>query len=97
MRAPLPAPETATARISELVAAAERRLVVHVLSGREPAEVLSTAARAALVAVLVGAGWCDDEISLQLRMTPYTTARIRTRLGLRPNTLSTNTLRWRTA
>lgn len=94
MRAPLPAPEPATARVSELVAAAERRLVFHVLAGREPAEILPTAVRAALVALLVGAGWLDDEIATQLRMTPYTTARIRTRIGLRPNT---NTLRWRTA
>jgi hypothetical protein len=92
VRASLPAPDPAAARISELVAAAERRLVFHVLSGREPAEILSTAARAALIAVLVGAGWHDDEIAVQLRMTPYTTARIRNRIGLRPNALH-----WRTA
>jgi hypothetical protein len=49
------------------------------LNGREPAESLSTAARARLVTVLAGKGWTDAEIASWTRQTTYTTARIRKR------------------
>lgn len=55
------------------------------LAGREPAESLPTAERSALVAELHGLRWTDQEIADHTRMTLYTTARIRARLGLSPS------------
>lgn len=53
--------------------------------GREPAEALNPRDRDDLVTTLVGQGWTDTEIAVLTRMTTYTTARIRTRLGLPAN------------
>jgi hypothetical protein len=50
--------------------------------GELPAEVLDTADRELLVTELCSLGWTDVEIATHTRMTTYTTARIRTRLGL---------------
>lgn len=62
-----------------------RRLYRRCLEGLEPAEVLSTRDREGLVAELVAErGWSDTAIAAHTRMTEYTTARIRTRLGLKP-------------
>lgn len=57
------------------------------LYGQLPAEVLPTHLRARLLARLHGEGWTDVEIAAHTRMTLYTTARIRKRLGLSPNTV----------
>lgn len=54
------------------------------LAGELPAEALTTVERERLVTVLWDAGWSDTDIADWTRMTEYTTARIRTRLGLRP-------------
>lgn len=56
------------------------------LAGEWPADALSTLDRQALVLVLHQRGWCDVEIASHTRMTTYTTARIRARLGLAVNT-----------
>lgn len=55
------------------------------LAGAEPAEALTTRDRDRLVGMLVRDGWTDVEIAALTRMTTYTTARIRTRLGLTAN------------
>ena len=55
------------------------------LEGDAPAEVLPPNVRELLVAVLHNRGWTDLEIACHTRMTLYTTARIRSRLGLSPN------------
>lgn len=56
------------------------------LVGAEPAEILPTRDRADLVYLLVhDLGWTDREVCDHTRMTDYTTARIRNRLGLKPN------------
>ncbi|WP_139219612.1 hypothetical protein [Actinopolyspora alba] len=52
------------------------------LRGSEPAEALSTTDREHLVRRCCEAGWTDAEIAARTGMTTYTTARIRTRLGL---------------
>lgn len=54
-------------------------------AGVEPAEALPAYARDWLVAELHDRGWTDLEIAAHTRMTTYTTARIRGRLGLPPN------------
>lgn len=54
-------------------------------AGREPAESLPTYAREWLVHELWTNGWTDAEIAAWTRMTTYTTARIRERLGLAVN------------
>lgn len=54
-------------------------------AGREPAESLDPRDREDLVASLVERGWTDLEIAVLTRMSMYTTARIRNRLGLRAN------------
>jgi hypothetical protein len=62
------------------------KLWVSCLEGREPAESLPTLDRADLVWHLVhDLGWTDREVCDHTRMTDYTTARIRERLGLHPN------------
>lgn len=66
-------------------AATTRRRLQLCREGKEPAEVLSTQARAYLVRDLVDRGWTDVEIAVITRMTLYTTARIRTRLRLKAN------------
>lgn len=53
--------------------------------GLLPAEELPTRARGQLVGELHGDGFTDVEIAERTRMTTYTTARIRARLGLVPN------------
>lgn len=55
------------------------------LEGDAPAEILPPLVRERLVAVLHGRGWTDLEIACHTRMTTYTTARIRSRIGLLPN------------
>jgi hypothetical protein len=50
--------------------------------GELPAEILSTADRERLLYDLWLQHWTDVEIATHTRMTTYTTARIRTRLGL---------------
>jgi hypothetical protein len=57
-------------------------------AGREPAEALDTRDREDLVAALVFRGWTDVEIAVLTRMSTYTTARIRSRLGLPANVLA---------
>lgn len=62
------------------------------LAGEEPAEILSARDREDLVYVLVHElGWTDREVAAHTRMTDYTAARIRDRLGLKPNQLDDNT------
>ena len=58
------------------------------LAGREPAESLPTELRTRLVAQLVAQGWTDAEIAALTRMSTYTTARIRERVGLPPGRLA---------
>lgn len=53
--------------------------------GTEPAEALSTRDREDLVWRLHEQGLTDLEIAEHTRMTDYTTARIRERLGMKPN------------
>jgi hypothetical protein len=55
------------------------------LDGHEPAESLPTLERQRLLLVLHNRGWSDTEIAVHCRMTLYTTARIRSRIGLSPN------------
>jgi hypothetical protein len=52
--------------------------------GREPAETLSPRDRDELVYDLWCAGWSDTEIAAHTRLSTYTAARIRRRLGLAP-------------
>ncbi|MER5388355.1 hypothetical protein [Saccharopolyspora sp. NPDC002686] len=54
------------------------------LLGEQPAEVLDQADRERLVLALHALGWTDVQIAAHTRMTAYTTARIRTRIGLAP-------------
>ena len=54
-------------------------------AGREPAEALDPRDREDLVAGLVEHGWTDVEIAVHTHMSTYTTARIRDRIGARPN------------
>lgn len=53
--------------------------------GKLPAESLSTRDREDLVYDLHQLGWSDGQIAEHTRMTTYTTARIRDRLGMRAN------------
>lgn len=62
-----------------------RHLWLACWNGQLPAEVLSTRDREDLVWHLVDRGWTDREIAEHTCMTEYTTARIRTRLGLAGN------------
>lgn len=55
------------------------------LDGHEPAEVLPTAQRDLLVMELHSRGWTDVEVAAHTRMTTYTAARIRRRIGLPVN------------
>lgn len=54
-------------------------------AGTEPAEALDTGERELLVAFLHEAGHTDLQIAARTRMTLYTTARIRDRIGLAAN------------
>lgn len=58
------------------------------LRGREVADALTPSDRARLVAALHARGWTDVQIAQHTRMTTFTTAEIRGRLGLLPNTPS---------
>lgn len=51
-------------------------------AGLEPAELLTTGAREHLVYELWLLGWTDVEVAAYTRMSTYTAAAIRTRLGL---------------
>ena len=53
--------------------------------GKEPAEALPQFARDWLVHELWSCGWTDLDIATLTRMSTYTTARIRERLGLTAN------------
>lgn len=53
--------------------------------GHVPAEALPTHLRWRLVAQLHHAGWTDRQIAELTKLTEYTTARIRTGMGLKPN------------
>lgn len=65
------------------------RLWRQCVAGNEPAEALPTRDREDLVWHLVhDLGWTDDEIAQHTRMTSYTTARIRRRLGLDPHQIT---------
>ena len=55
------------------------------MDGQLPAEELPAYLRARLLTQLHALGWTDLEIAVHTRMTLYTTARIRDRLGLSPN------------
>lgn len=55
------------------------------LDGHEPAESLPTLDRRRLVLTLHNRGWTDVQIAVHTRMTTYTTARIRSLIGLKPN------------
>lgn len=55
------------------------------MEGEIPAEALPTHLRWRLVATLHRAGLTDVEIASVTCMTTYTTARIRTGMGLKPN------------
>jgi hypothetical protein len=59
--------------------------------GKEPAEALPRFARDWLVHELWSCGWTDLDISTLTRMSTYTTARIRERLGLTANTIKEKT------
>lgn len=67
-------PDTAPINHAALYAACRR--------GDLPAEVLTTRQRERLVCDLWGLGWTDVEIATHTRMSTYTAARIRGRLGL---------------
>lgn len=58
------------------------------LAGREVAEALTPPDRAGLVRELHRRGWTDVEIAQHTRMTTFTAAEIRGRLGLLPNSPS---------
>jgi hypothetical protein len=55
------------------------------LAGREPAEALTTEDREHLIRTLVEDGWTDLEIADHTRTRQFVVARIRDRIGLRPN------------
>ncbi|MEV6897489.1 hypothetical protein [Amycolatopsis sp. NPDC051372] len=61
-----------------------RKLLAACWSGDLPAEQLEPVDRETLVYDLWSAGWTDVEIATHTRLTTYTTARIRDRLGLVP-------------
>lgn len=64
---------------------ARRALLSACWAGGEPAEVLDTTDREDLVHELWRLNWTDVAIAQHTRMTTYTTARIRERLGLGAN------------
>jgi hypothetical protein len=70
---------------------ADQKLLAACRAGLEPAEALPAYARDWLVHDLVCEGWTDVEIATWTRMSTYTTARIRERLGLKPNMIEENT------
>lgn len=53
--------------------------------GEFPAEALTPRDREDLISQLHGLGWSDVDIASHTRQSTYTTARIRERLGLAPN------------
>ena len=63
----------------------DRALYVLARSGRLPADALPTHVRWQLVVDFHSIGWTDVDIAEHTRMTTYTTARIRSSLGLAPN------------
>lgn len=71
--------------MSRLPPSTNRRLWQGCVSGQIPAERLPTDDRERLVRLLHRRGWTDSQIGQHCSMTTYTTARIRSRLGLGPN------------
>lgn len=63
----------------------QRWLWIRCWQGLMPAEALPTKDREDLVWHLVQQGWTDEQVAEHTRMTTYTTALIRTRLGLIAN------------
>lgn len=63
----------------------DRHLYAGCLGGQIPAEALSPPDRDRLVRLLHRRGWTDTQIAVHTFMTTYTTARIRSRLRLAPN------------
>jgi hypothetical protein len=63
----------------------EEQQIRMAMQGLLVAEELPTKARERLFTELHSLGWTDMEMAEHTRTTPYTTARIRDRLGLRPN------------
>jgi hypothetical protein len=61
---------------------ARERLYSACYRGEMPAEALDTSSREDLVYALWTKGWTDVEIAAHTRMSTYTTARIRTQIGL---------------
>ena len=55
------------------------------LAGQIPADALTTEDRQRLVTAFHKHGWTDVEVASYTRMSTYTTARIRERLGLAAN------------
>ena len=63
----------------------EEQQIRMAMQGLLVAEELPTKARERLFTELHALGWTDLEMAEHTRTTPYTTVRIRERLGLRPN------------
>lgn len=59
-----------------------RRLTAACWNGGLPAELLQRGDRDQLIYDLWEAGWTDAEVAVHTRLTTYTAARIRARLGL---------------
>lgn len=55
------------------------------MDGHEPAESLPQNERARLVLILHNRGWTDVQVATHTRMSTYTAARIRRRIGLPVN------------
>jgi len=70
------------AAVAPAAARSDWRLWRACWEGREPADALPTQDREDLVWQLHQRGWSDEQIADHTRMTEYTTARIRARLGL---------------
>jgi hypothetical protein len=73
------------AQTSTMDAKAARRCV----RGEVVAEQVSTRARELAVCWLHRCGWTDAEVAARTRMSTYTAARIRSRMGLAVNRVST--------
>jgi len=58
---------------------------VRARAGELPAEALTQVDRWRLVAEFHRLGWSDEDIATHTQMTVYTTARIRSSMGLEPN------------
>lgn len=63
----------------------DRLLYISCLAGKSPAEELSAVDRERLLRSLHARGWTDTQIAVHTLTTLYTTARIRSRMGLSSN------------